>query len=355
MGRRMMLAIAGICVAIGGCQSAAIASPEPSVRWTPVADGPGGRCIVAVATTHHDAAPTSEPRRPARTDHPARSRTHATKTRDDIRVTVTMQRNPLPAGERSWVKTRVENLGATDDDVVRTIGCARPVWGRRAGRRAMALWTRRMRATRRQFKDLVLGVLGQQEEPLRTNRLVPAETAPWSRHLWVRRTWAWPRPSSQARRSARRVGGRDSTSGAWGSRHQVVCSCAWRQRSTGEGPSRWTTSRTTAIRLKLDAWISQGVSSARPTPPEIVDAALADADFATFPWRRRSSPTAARYLPWYDAEEDRWEVGVMPWYETEPPRIHGVLVDAATGEVIAPLDRPWIHDVDPAAVLTTIG
>ena len=44
---------------------------------------------------------------------------------------------------------------------------------------------------------------------------------------------------------------------------------------------------------------------------------------------------------------DVWEIGVMPWYETYPPRIHGVLVDAVTGTIRGPLDRPWDQDVDP--------
>ena len=42
-----------------------------------------------------------------------------------------------------------------------------------------------------------------------------------------------------------------------------------------------------------------------------------------------------------------YEVGVMPWYETEPPRIHGVLVDAVTGAIVGQLDRPWDREVDP--------
>ena len=51
--------------------------------------------------------------------------------------------------------------------------------------------------------------------------------------------------------------------------------------------------------------------------------------------------------PPHDPDRDLWEIGVMPWYETEPPRIHGVLVDAVTGTIRGPLDRPWDQDVDP--------
>ena len=49
-----------------------------------------------------------------------------TATRDDIRVTVTLQRNPLPAGELSWVKTKVENIGDTNVTWFHG-GCATPV------------------------------------------------------------------------------------------------------------------------------------------------------------------------------------------------------------------------------------
>ena len=342
MGRRTTLAIAGICLAIGGCQSAAIASPE--AIGTAGLPSPTVRAVAASSPSPRPTmtpAPTSEPEP---TIPPDLERT-ATKTRDDIRVTVTMQRNPLPAGERSWVKTRVENLGATDVTWFHD-GCAAPV-----GVEGQAAEQWRDGTTHagnaQQFKDLVLGMLGQQEEPL-----PPIVSFQPKRHLG-RGSYGCADMGMAETIKARQGDPRDALvdgilrAGAWGSRHQVVCSCAWRQRSTGEGPSRWTTSRTTASGSQLDARISQGVSSARPTPPEIVDAALADADFATF-LETQELTNGREVLAWYDAEEDRWEVGVMPWYETEPPRIHGVLVDAATGEVIAPLDRPWIHDVDPA-------
>ena len=61
---------------------------------------------------------------------------------------------------------------------------------------------------------------------------------------------------------------------------------------------------------------------------------------------RRRLPTDARSCAWYDADRDVWEIGVMPWYETTPPRIHGVLVDPTTGGIVGPLDRPWVQDED---------
>ena len=50
----------------------------------------------------------------------------AVEERDDIRVEVELQRNPLPAGEPSWVKVRVTNEGQTDVTWFHD-GCATPV------------------------------------------------------------------------------------------------------------------------------------------------------------------------------------------------------------------------------------
>ena len=101
-----------------------------------------------------------------------------------------------------------------------------------------------------------------------------------------------------------------------------------------------------AIELELDAWITSDAAAARLSPAQAIDAALSD---PTSPptSRRRPSRTDVPTIAWYDAERDLWEIGVMPWYETEPPRIHGVLVDAVTGAIRGPLDRPWDRDVDP--------
>jgi hypothetical protein len=81
------------------------------------------------------------------------------------------------------------------------------------------------------------------------------------------------------------------------------------------------------------------------SPAQIVDAALADPDFVHY-LASQTIANGREEIAWYQADRDVWEIGVMPWYETQPPRIHGVLVDAVTGAVVGPLDRPWNQDVD---------
>ncbi len=82
------------------------------------------------------------------------------------------------------------------------------------------------------------------------------------------------------------------------------------------------------------------------SPAQAIDAALSDPDFAAYVETQAIANGRAE-IAWYDPERDLWEIGVMPWYETEPPRIHGVLIDAVTGVIRGPLDRPWDQDVDP--------
>ena len=101
-----------------------------------------------------------------------------------------------------------------------------------------------------------------------------------------------------------------------------------------------------AIELELDAWVISDAAAERLSPAQAVDAALSDPSFAAYLQTQKIADGRAE-IAWYDADRDLWEIGVMPWYETEPPRIHGVLVDAVTGRILGSLDRPWDEDVDP--------
>jgi len=100
-----------------------------------------------------------------------------------------------------------------------------------------------------------------------------------------------------------------------------------------------------ALELSLDAWI-EAPDPHRLSPAEAVDAALADPAFLKY-LDTQQLANGREEIAWYDAARDVWEIGVMPWYETEPPRIHGVLVDGTNGTVVGPLDRAWDRELDP--------
>ena len=268
----------------------------------------------------------------------------AVKERDNIRVEVELQRNPLPAGEPSWVKVRVTNKGRTNVTWFHD-GCAEPVWvhgvsevawsmGEETGRQA---WM---------FKTYALG--GQHRCAAGSPRgdVIRREGAP--AHRADRLRGPRDRRDDQARQDA--------------SSHPMVVRVHRSEprtpcRRSGDVPRvRWLllarqesqqTSRTRPSSSKLDAWIISDAAAARLSPAQAVDAALSDPDLRHLHQTRRPSRTDVPEIAWYDADRDLWEIGVMPWYETEPPRIHGVLVDAVTGRILGPLDRPWDHEVDP--------
>ena len=339
--RRWVPVLIAAMAVVGACQSATVPSGEPSTR----SPSPSSTSAAAVAASpvpvpSSTTSPTPEPEPTT----PAGLERSVAKTRDGIRVTARLQRNPLPAGERSWVKTTVENLGATDVTWFHD-GCAAPVW---VEGQAAQPWRYGMTHTGKaqQFKDLVLGVLGHQEEPL-----PPIVSFQPKRYLG-RGSYGCAdmgigetiKPG-EAIRETRWWTGFDERTMAIPPSGPVLlrmeAAFYWR----GAEPVENITDH--RIRLKLDAWVAHGVSSTRPTPPEIIDMALADPAFAAF-LETQDLTNGREVIAWYDANRDLWEVGVMPWYETEPPRIHGVLVDAATGTVTGPLDRAWIQDVDPA-------
>ncbi len=97
--------------------------------------------------------------------------------------------------------------------------------------------------------------------------------------------------------------------------------------------------------LQIDAWVVGGTGGDRLSPAQVVDAAVADPEFAAYLGAQELA-SGREELAWYDAEADAWEVGVMPWYETDPPRIHGVLVHPVTGAILGILDRAWDQDAD---------
>ena len=66
---------------------------------------------------------------------------------------------------------------------------------------------------------------------------------------------------------------------------------------------------------------------------QVVDAAVADPQFAAYLGAQELA-SGREEIACYDAESDALEVGVMPWYETEPPRIHGALVHPVTGAIL---------------------
>jgi hypothetical protein len=263
------------------------------------------------------------------------------KERDNIRVEVELQRNPLPAGEPSWVKVRVTNEGGTDVTWFHD-GCAEPVNVYGVSKVAWSMGKEQRQAG--MFKTYALGgsiaappdphgvMSFVEKEGLHTGPtgcadLGIGETIKPGKTLRATRWWSGFTDLNRALPAAGPATFRGFAGYYW----------------RGKEPTDITDQ---VIKLKLDAWIVSDAAAARLSPAQAIDAALSDPTFTTY-IDSQAIANGRATIAWYDADRDLWEIGVMPWYETEPPRIHGVLVDAVSGAIRGPLDRPWDHDVDP--------
>ena len=268
--------------------------------------------------------------------------TDASAERDDIHVEIELQRNPLPAGELSWVKVRVTNKGRTDVTWFHD-GCAHlaSVSGQSQVAWPMGIEQQGQAA---KFKTYALGGhIRQEASPhaafsfVREDRLHAGPSG--CADIGISDTIG---PGERKRQTFWWAGVSDMNRALPPEGPATVLAYAgyyWR----GPEPPDIIDQR---FELEIDAWISSPAAGERLSPAEAADAALADPAFAAY-LETQAIANGRAQIVWYDAERDLWEVGVMPWYETEPPRIHGVRVDPVTGEVVGTLDRPWDREVDP--------
>jgi hypothetical protein len=264
------------------------------------------------------------------------------KERDDIRVEVELQRNPIPAGEPSWIKVRVTNEGRTDVTWSHD-GCADPAYVRGVSGPAWPMGEKHPEQLELFKTDVLGGSIVAAPDPHGSLAFVPKKYLhsgpPDCADLatgetikpgeTIRATHWWSGFTTQNR--ALPLAGPATI--------LAVAGYYWR----GAEPTDITKQ---VIKLKLDAWISSDKAADRLSPAQAVDAALTDREFVQYVDTQEITNGRAT-IAWYDADRDLWEIGVMPWYETDPPQIHGVLVNAVTGAILGPLDRPWDEDVDP--------
>ncbi len=266
----------------------------------------------------------------------------AVAEKDGIRVRMELQRNPLRAGEPGWVRTTVRNLG-TDDVTWFHDGCALSVvvqgtsqvdWPPGVDQTGQAL----------SFKNRLLDVYVTTDRPRPAGlRFVPrsmlgagsygcadigiSETIPPGKAI---RQTLWWSGYADVKRGLPPTGPATITGYA---------GYYWRGHREPDDIIKHR------IELALDAWITDGAQGDRLTPPEVIDAALADPSFVAY-LETQELGNGREEILWYDPDADVWEVGVMPWYETTPPRIHGVLVEPVTGAIRGLLDRPWDEQAD---------
>ncbi len=312
----------------------ALASPSPSAP----PDAPPATAS-PVATPSPGPTPSGST---APTEPPDSLPRVAVTEQDGIRVRMELQRNPLRAGEPSWVRTTVSNLG-TDDVTWLHDGCATSVvvhgqsemdWPPGIDQTGQAL----------SFKNRLLNVY------VTTDRPRPAALNFVPRAMLGAGSYGCTdigiteiiRPGQAVRRTLWWSGYADVKRGLPPDGPATITGFAgyyWR----GHREPEVITDR--KLELGIPAWIVDGAQGQRLTPPEVIDAALADPSFVAY-LETQDLGNGREEILWYDPAADVWEVGVMPWYESKPPRIHGVLVDPVTGAIRGALDRPWDEEAD---------
>jgi hypothetical protein len=258
--------------------------------------------------------------------------------RDGIRVTVTLERNPLPAGEPTWADLGATNVGT---DAVSWLhdACATPAG---LGGEMVAKWRpgAAQQGNAKVFKDLAL------RQRALENGLIQISFTP--EPFIGRGSYA-----------CADIGITESI--APGERRQVRAQ--WNgmaHASLGPPPTGLVTLRAWAgyywrtidgdppeggvspIEFEMPAWISGGKDGALLDPPEVVDAALVDAAFVDW-LGRRTIGNGNEPLLWFDPELDQWHVELITYCDgcEGGGTIRGVLVDPASGEIVGDVDHPW--------------
>lgn len=261
-----------------------------------------------------------------------------------MRVTIELERNPMPALEWTRVRTTVRNL-ADRTLLWGSDGCGTPVSV--SGEMNVA-WRPGIEQTgvASTFKETVLG-LGYRATPPPGPlvRFVPNELV-GEGYGCADLMMGHEIAAGEAIHDERVWGGQADL--RWGPPPdgpiRLTGVFDW-FRHRGE---RSSAARTSRIAVELEAWIEGGADESWLSPPEIVDAALADPDFVTFLEGLRLGSGIAEIL-WYRPNRAVWEVGVLDWgYGGEKDMLHLVLVDPHTGEIRATVDREWDEEKDGA-------
>lgn len=264
----------------------------------------------------------------------------ATVEKDGVRVTIELERNPMPAGQPTWATATVVNIGA-DDVAWLHDGCAVAVnlWGSmqgatwRPGRTQVGVAANFKSAAFKQFglKDGAIVVDFTPEKYINKKGsygcadIGITETLPPGGSIVERTRWSGvaglqlgPPPTGfvELTASARYF---------------------WRE-ARGEPPDVTKA----LIDVPLPAWIENDVTAVLH-PSEAIDVALLDPRLVDV-LERRKIGNANEPIVQFDPTTGSWQIGLLD--HGEQPRAHLVFVDGASGLQLGFLERPWNFDVD---------
>lgn len=265
----------------------------------------------------------------------------AVKEVDGIRVSIELQRNPMPAGTPSWVKVSVTNRGQSNVTWLHD-GCASLA---DVGGQSAAAWPvgRAQSGQDAKFKAYALGgSIVAEPPPFAQISFVPENFLGKGSYgcadIGIEETLK----PGESRQQTRWWSGYEAKNRTIPPPGQVKLSVSagfyWRGKEPDELAG-------TAIAFTLPGWIDVVDDATRLSPPEVVDAALSDPGFTAF-LQKQDIGNGREAIAWYRSPADVWEVGLLIWYDYGSPRIRGVQVDPVSGAILGSIDRAWNQDAD---------
>lgn len=258
---------------------------------------------------------------------------------DGLRISITLDRNPMPAGEVTGATYRVKNVGPTSANWT-SDGCESPVGlnGEMTGIRLHPGIQATAQGSR--FKFLALHDV---EDGIVRIGFVP------ERFLGRGTYGCGDIAIGHELKPGQQITRRGFWDGAVSRRHGPPPTGAVRLTGWAGYFSRMHDGEETplgdngVLRPVLDAWITAGHDPAWLDLPEVVDAALADPQLQA--WLDKVEiGNASEPVAWWDAELGLWQIGILRYYVQ--PGLWLVLVDPLTGAVTGHVERDWDPDVD---------
>jgi hypothetical protein len=260
-------------------------------------------------------------------------------------VTIEFERNPMPAGEPTWVTTTVTNTGA--DDLIWLHGsCTHPTTVTVGGTVDGQTWRGGGDQTGAslRFRSMALAQAGAADGVIVVSFVPEAFVGKKGTFgcgdMGQESSLA---PGKSIKQRARWDGEAGTLLGPPPTgRVELVGSFRdfWR-RSAGEPTDP---SAAPAIDVPLTAWIDGRVEGIIH-PAEAIDAALLDRRLVAI-LETRDLGNANSPVIRYDPAAAVWQVGLLDYNDGGDPQVHLVIVDGHTGQILQFVERTWNFNVD---------
>jgi hypothetical protein len=337
-GRRPVLALAMGLLAVAFVGAAVVVRLAPVTP--PVAQTPGPTAVALSPSPGLTPVPT-----PVATLPSGPLDTIASASLNGVQVTIEFERNPMPAGESTWVTTTVTNTGA--DDLIWSHGsCTHPTTVTVGGTVDGQNWRDGgdQNGASLRFRSMALAQAGVADGAIVVSFVPEAFVGKQGTYGCGDMALESSLAPGKSNKQRARWDGEAGTLLGPPPTGQVALVGSFRDfwRRSGGEPTDLSTAP--AIEVPLTVWIDgrvQGIIH----PAEAIDAALRDQRLVAI-LETRDLGNANSPVLRYDPVAAVWEVGLLEDNYGGEPQVHLVIVDGHTGEIRQFVERTWDFNVD---------